>query len=158
MSIGRISYYIQQKKREKEPMSGKPFQPTAVDQHIGQRVQLRRIMMGLSQKDLAKICGVTFQQIQKYEAAGNRISASRLFELSTALDTPISFFFQGLPGYLPEPNRSGRITQRISEQQANDPLAKNETLQLIALYWKLPSDEQRKSIMNTLRNMHGGEE
>ena len=121
-------------------MSGKPFHPTAVDQHIGQRVQLRRIMMGLSQKDLAKICGVTFQQIQKYETAGNRISASRLFELSTALDTPISFFFQGLPGYLPEPNRSGRITQRISEQQANDPLAKNETLQLIALYWKLPSD------------------
>ena len=55
-------------------MSGKPFQPTAVDEHIGQRVQLRRVMMGLSQKDLAKICGETFQQIQKYERAGNRIS------------------------------------------------------------------------------------
>ena len=102
-------------------MSGKPFTPTAVDEHIGQRVQLRRVMMGLSQKDLAKICGVTFQQIQKYESAGNRISASRLFELSTALETPITFFFQGLPGYMPEPNRSGRIHARVSEQKPNDP-------------------------------------
>ncbi len=55
-------------------MSGKCFAPTAVDAHIGQRMQLRRTMMGLSQKDLAKICGVSFQQIQKYECAGNRIA------------------------------------------------------------------------------------
>ncbi len=134
-------------------MSGKPFQPTIVDEHIGQRVQLRRVMMGLSQKDLAKICGVTFQQIQKYESAGNRISASRLFELSNALNTPISFFFAGLPGYTPEPNRSGRITH-VAEQNSNDPLSKNESLQLINLYWKLPTDAQRKSIMDMLRAMN----
>ena len=66
-------------------MSGKPYSPTSTDEHIGQRMQLRRVMLGMSQKDLAKICGVTFQQIQKYESAGNRISASRLFELSVAL-------------------------------------------------------------------------
>lgn len=138
-------------------MSGKPFEPTAIDKHIGQRVQLRRVMMGLSQKDLAKICGVTFQQIQKYESAGNRISASRLFELSSALETPISFFFHGLPGYMPEPNRSGRITPRVSEQKSNDPLAKNESLQLINLYWKLPNDEQRATIMNMLRALNGVE-
>ena len=137
-------------------MSGKPFQPTSVDEHIGQRVQLRRVMMGLSQKDLAKICGVTFQQIQKYESAGNRISASRLFELSSALETPISFFFMGLPGYMPETNRSGKI-QRVSEQTANDPLAKNESLQLINLYWKLPNDEQRKTIMQMLKALNGME-
>ncbi|MBO8407658.1 MAG: helix-turn-helix transcriptional regulator [Proteobacteria bacterium] len=135
-------------------MSGKQFNSTAIDQHIGQRVQLRRTMMGLSQKDLAKICGVTFQQIQKYETAGNRIPASRLFELSAALETPITFFFQGLPGYMPEPNRSGRIT-RVSEQKADDPLAKNESLKLIQLYWKLPTDDQRRSIMNMLRALNG---
>lgn len=137
-------------------MSGKPFHPTAIDEHIGQRVQLRRVMMGLSQKDLAKICGVTFQQIQKYESAGNRISASRLFELSSALETPISFFFSGLPGYMPEHNRSGRI-QRVSEQKSNDPLSKNESLQLINLYWKLPNDDQRKTIMNMLKALNGME-
>ena len=75
---------------------------TSIDEHIGQRVQLRRVMMGMSQKDLARVCGVTFQQIQKYETAGNRIPASRLFELSTALDTPVAFFFMGLPGNVPE--------------------------------------------------------
>ena len=141
-------------------MSGKPFQPTAVDEHIGQRVQLRRVMMGLSQKDLAKICGVTFQQIQKYESAGNRISASRLFELSSAFVTPICFFFIGLPGYLPEPIRSCLIPQRVSELKSNDPLSinsKNESLQLINLYWKLPNDEQRKTIMDMLRALNGVE-
>lgn len=135
-------------------MSGKPFHPTAVDEHIGQRVQLRRLMMGLSQKDLAQICGVTFQQIQKYESAGNRISASRLFELSTALETPISFFFKGLPGYMPEPARNGRV-QRVAEQSADDPLAKNESLQLINLYWKLPNDAQRETIMKMLKALNG---
>lgn len=134
-------------------MSGKPFAPTAVDEHIGQRVQLRRMMMGLSQKDLAKICGVTFQQIQKYESAGNRISASRLFELSMALDTPVSFFFQGLPGNLPEPTRRGRI-MRVSEPQPDDPLAKNESLELIKLYWKLP-DDQRQMIMKMVKSLNG---
>jgi len=133
-------------------MSGKPFHPTSVDEHIGQRVQLRRTMMGLSQKDLAQICGVTFQQIQKYETAGNRISASRLFELSTALETPVSFFFAGLPGNMPE-TRSGKL--RVSEQKNNDPLSKNESLQLINLYWKLPNDEQRKLILQMLRSLNG---
>lgn len=137
-------------------MSGKPFTPTAVDEHIGQRVQLRRVMMGLSQKDLAKICGVTFQQIQKYESAGNRISASRLFELSTALETPVSFFFSGLPGNMPEPNRTGKIA-RVSEQKNDDPLSKNESLQLINLYWKLPNDNQRKIVMKMLKTLNGVE-
>ncbi len=135
-------------------MSGKPFTPTSVDEHIGQRVQLRRTMMGLSQKDLAKICGVTFQQIQKYETAGNRISASRLFDLSTALETPVSFFFAGLPGNFTSENRNGKYS-RVSEQSSNDPLSKNESLQLINLYWKLPNDDQRKMILKMLRSLNG---
>ena len=74
----------------------KIMNPNVIDEHIGQRMQLRRAMMGMSQKDLAKLCGVTFQQIQKYECAGNRIPASRLFELSVALQTPISFFLSAI--------------------------------------------------------------
>lgn len=137
-------------------MSGKNFTPTAVDEHIGQRMQLRRNMMGLSQKDLAKMCGVTFQQIQKYETAGNRISASRLFDVSTALETPVSFFFSGLPGNMPEETRSNRST-RVSEQKSDDPLGKNESLLLINLYWKLPNDEQRKMVMKMLKTLNGAE-
>lgn len=138
-------------------MSGRPFTPTSVDQHIGQRVQLRRVMMGLSQKDLAQICGVTFQQIQKYETAGNRISASRLFDLSVALETPVSFFFQGLPGNNLVEIRGGKSTGRVAESRPDDPLAKNESLSLINLYWKLPDDSQRKMVMKMLRTLNGME-
>ncbi|MBQ8255798.1 MAG: helix-turn-helix domain-containing protein [Alphaproteobacteria bacterium] len=140
-------------------MSGKPFTPSAIDEHIGQRMQLRRVMMGLSQKDLAKICGVTFQQIQKYECAGNRISASRLFELSAALETPVSFFFAGLPGHIEREPRNGRLFKgsRVRDQEENDPLAKNESLQLINLYWKLPTDSQRETVMKMLKALNGQE-
>lgn len=138
-------------------MSGKPFEPTAVDAHVGQRVQLRRMMMGLSQKDLAQICGVTFQQIQKYETAGNRISASRLFELSTALETPISFFFFGLPGYIEENQKSSKSATRVREPSKADPLGKNESLELINLYWKLPTDTQRELVMKMLKTLNGAD-
>ena len=60
-----------------------------VDQHIAQRLQLRRVMLGMTQSDLAKKCGVSFQQIQKYETANNRIPAARLFDLSQALETSV---------------------------------------------------------------------
>lgn len=129
---------------------------TSVDEHIGQRLQLRRVMLGLSQKDLANSCGVSFQQIQKYETAGNRISASRLFELSTILETPVSFFFMGLPGNTPEETRSGRRIH-VSDQGVDDPLAKNETLQLIRLYWHLPNDDQRNMILKMLKSLNGVE-
>ena len=138
-------------------MNDKATNPNAIDEHIGQRVQLRRVMLGMSQKDLAEKCGVTFQQIQKYETAFNRISASRLFELSSALDTPMSFFFMGLPGYVEPETRSGRPQRyRVRDQQSTeDPLSKAETLQLINLYWKLQSDEHRTMVMKMLRALNG---
>lgn len=136
-------------------MSGRAFVPTSIDEHIGQRVQLRRTMMGLSQKELAKSCGVTFQQIQKYETACNRISAARLFELSTALQTPVSFFFYGLPGNLQSEGDDPIRSCRVAEPAPDDPLGKNESLQLINLYWRLPGDEQRKMVMKVLKTLNG---
>ncbi|MBP3545217.1 MAG: helix-turn-helix domain-containing protein [Alphaproteobacteria bacterium] len=139
-------------------MSRRPFVTTATDEHIAQRMQLRRMMMGLSQKDLAQLCGVTFQQIQKYESAGNRISASRLFDLSVALQTPIEFFFHGLPGHIEREQRNGKLPKNyVSDQSADDPLSKNESLRLINLYWKLPSDKQRSIVMNLLQVLNGQE-
>lgn len=136
-------------------MTGRAFIPTSVDEHIGQRVQLRRTMMGLSQKELAKSCGITFQQIQKYETACNRISASRLFELSTALQTPVAFFFHGLPGNLQSEGDDPLRIYRVAEPSPDDPLGKNESLELINLYWKLPNDEQRKMVMKMLQSLNG---
>ena len=114
-------------------------------------------MLGLSQKDLADACGVTFQQVQKYETAGNRVSASRLFEIGRIMDTPVSFFFMGLPGNLPDETKTTRSqpVMRVCSQAADDPMGKNETLELIKLYWKLGDDSKREAIMNLLKTMNG---
>ena len=73
----------------------KDKKPNPVDIYVGGRLRLRRMMCGLSQEVLGEKVGVTFQQIQKYERGTNRIGASRLYEISEHLNTPISFFFQG---------------------------------------------------------------
>jgi transcriptional regulator with XRE-family HTH domain len=67
--------------------------PHPVDLHVGQRLRLRRSELGMSQGKLAEALGLTFQQVQKYERAANRIGASRLYELSRVLGVPIAYFF-----------------------------------------------------------------
>ena len=129
----------------------------SVDLHIGQRLQLRRVMLGMSQSDLAKRCGISFQQIQKYETGGNRIAASRLFDISQALETSVAFFFSGLPGNFPPETKAIR-SMRVSEPKEDDPLAKNESLQLVNLYWGLASDEQREMVMKMLKTLNGVKE
>ena len=138
-------------------MAGKSFVPTTIDQHIGKRMQLRRTMMGMSLKDLAQVCGVTFQQIQKYENADNRISASRLFEIGAAMQTPVSFFFVGLPGNMPDETKATR-SLHLHQPNEDDPLTRTESLELIRMYWKLPSDKQRAAIMQMLKSFSNSAE
>ena len=135
-------------------MSGKIYTPGIVDQHIGKRMQLRRTMLGMSLKDLAKICGVTFQQIQKYESADNRVSASRLFEIGTAMQTPVSFFFSGLPGNMPDETRATRSIH-LHQPENDDPMLRTETLELVRLYWRLNTDAQRAAFINLLKSTVG---
>lgn len=70
--------------------------PHPVDVHVGQRVRMRRNQIGMSQTNLADGLGITFQQVQKYERGSNRISTSKLYEIATALGTPITYFFEDL--------------------------------------------------------------
>ncbi len=70
--------------------------PHPVDIHVGQRVRSRRWMVGMTQQQLGETVGIKFQQIQKYETGANRVSASRLFDIAAALDTPVDFFFDGI--------------------------------------------------------------
>ncbi|MFI4950578.1 MAG: helix-turn-helix domain-containing protein [Caulobacterales bacterium] len=67
-----------------------------VDVVVGRRLKARRRLLGLSQKRLGNSCGVTFQQIQKYECAVTKLSANMLWKLACALDVEISYFFSGL--------------------------------------------------------------
>ena len=68
----------------------------AADHHVGARIRERRIMLGLSQQQLAQMIGVTYQQAHKYERGLNRISAGRLYEIAQVLGVPVSWFFDGL--------------------------------------------------------------
>lgn len=81
----------------------------AADHHVGSRIRERRVMMGLSQQQLAKMIGVTYQQAHKYERGLNRISAGRLFEIAQVLGVPVSWFFEGLA--------DGTETQEMSHRQ-----------------------------------------
>jgi transcriptional regulator with XRE-family HTH domain len=75
-----------------------PKAPNPTDLHVGERVRMFRVKSGISQTTLGEQLGITFQQIQKYERGTNRIGASRLQQISEALDVPIALLFEGLPG------------------------------------------------------------
>ena len=67
-----------------------------IDRHVGARIRERRIMLGLTQQQLADLIGVTYQQAHKYERGLNRVSAARLFQIARVLSVPVSHFFEGL--------------------------------------------------------------
>ena len=71
--------------------------PDPTDKHVGARVRMRRMMLSMSQEKLGDALGLTFQQVQKYEKGTNRIGASRLQHISSILQVPVSFFFEGGP-------------------------------------------------------------
>src|SRR5688572_2571155 len=71
--------------------------PNPTDKHVGARVRMRRMMLGMSQEKLGDALGLTFQQVQKYEKGANRIGASRLQQIAHILQVPVAFFFEGAP-------------------------------------------------------------
>ena len=73
-------------------------QPDPVDKHVGERLRMRRLTLGMSQEKLGDGLGVTFQQVQKYEKGSNRMGSSRLQQAANILQAPVTFFFEGAPG------------------------------------------------------------
>ncbi len=80
-----------------------------IDAQVGNRVRIRRMLIGMSQERLGDTLGLTFQQIQKYEKGINRIGAGRLFEIARILGVPIDYFYDGVSGGL---GRTGRRRRR----------------------------------------------
>ena len=75
--------------------------PNPIDRHVGSRVRMRRMLVGMSQEKLGEALGLTFQQVQKYEKGTNRIGIARLLQIAKALKTSVDSFFEGAPGSLP---------------------------------------------------------
>lgn len=120
------------------PPPSTPLSDEKIDLHIGRRIRRRRRLMGITLEGLAAATGVRFQQIQKYECAGNRVLASRLYGMAQALHVPVQYFFDGLPQE-PAPPANDR------EAAAEEFLTSNEeSREIVEAFAKLPARVRRK--------------
>ena len=126
--------------------------PDPTDTNVGARVRMRRLMLNMSQTDLANAVGVTFQQVQKYEKGTNRISASRLQQMSRVLQVPIAFFFEGLP------SDSSRSKEKRGEPSASDILnlfATSDGLTLARAFMQIKDRGLRLPIVHLVEELAG---
>jgi transcriptional regulator with XRE-family HTH domain len=126
--------------------------PNPMDIHVGSRVRLRRMVIGMSQEKLGEKMGLTFQQIQKYEKGTNRIGASRLFQLSLILDVPVQFFFEDAP--LSMTGRgpvAGGFAESKTEAFLLDFLNSRDGLELNRAFVKITDPKVRKRVVELVR-------
>jgi len=125
--------------------------PNPVDIVVGQRLRHRRTVLGWSQEQVGDSVGLTFQQVQKYERGANRIGASRLYELSLALDVPVSYFFDGAP------QEAKTKIQGFAEDAGvfthESTVEKREALELIRLFNSIPAGQARRRVISLVRSI-----
>ena len=128
--------------------------PNPIDKHVGSRVRMRRMMLGMSQEKLGDALGLTFQQVQKYEKGSNRIGASRLQQISLILQVPVSFFFEGAP---PPPGGETGFEDAPSPAYVTDFLATSDGLTLVKAFMRIPNSKLRRRIVELVEEMAGGD-
>jgi transcriptional regulator with XRE-family HTH domain len=136
--------------------------PDPVDIHVGSRLRMRRNLVGLSQEQLGKSLGLTFQQIQKYERGINRMGSSRLFQIAKTLSVPVAYFFEEIPTSMGVPSQPGFAdndqaplegTGSPEKQNDYDILRRRETLELVRAYYRIQDDKQRRKVYELIRSM-----
>ena len=115
--------------------------PHKVDIHVGQKLRQRRWLIGMTQQKLAELVGVKFQQIQKYETGANRVSASRLWDISEALEVPVAHFFEGMEGI---DDRTNDNSQDGATKAPADLLNDKEAMDLVRSYYAIPEHQRRR--------------
>ncbi|MCB1507449.1 MAG: helix-turn-helix transcriptional regulator [Hyphomicrobiaceae bacterium] len=128
-------------------MAGKKA-PNPVDVHVGNRVRMRRMMLGLSQEKLGEALGVTFQQVQKYEKGLNRIGAGRLQTIAQVLQVPVSFFYEDAPG---SDASAGSFAEGSSTSYVSDLLTTSEGLELTRAFLKVEDTKLRRRIVDLVK-------
>lgn len=119
--------------------------PNPIDRHVGQRVRMRRMALGMSQEKLAEGLGVTFQQLQKYEKGVNRIGSSRLHHLAERLQVTVSFFFEGLSTTGAE--ASSEVTSAVAF------LTSSDGLKLTTAFMSIKDANCRRSLVDMAQAM-----
>jgi transcriptional regulator with XRE-family HTH domain len=130
-----------------------PKAPGAIDRYVGSRMRVRRLEVGMSQEKLGEALGITFQQVQKYEKGTNRVSISRLHQIAQALETPVSYFYEGgteaarPKGAYADPELAGVMSEflKLSEGRA-----------LMRTFVGLTTG-QRRQVLELVRKLGGGE-
>jgi transcriptional regulator with XRE-family HTH domain len=126
--------------------------PNPIDIHVGNRVRMRRKMLGMSQEKLGDALGLTFQQVQKYEKGANRIGASRLQHISSILQVPIPFFFEGAPIL---PGQAYGLDDAPSPAYVSDFLATSDGLALTKAFTRIQDAKLRRRIVGLVEEIAG---
>jgi transcriptional regulator with XRE-family HTH domain len=130
--------------------------PNPIDRHVGSRVRMRRMMLGMSQEKLGDALGLTFQQVQKYEKGTNRIGASRLQQISHILQVPVAFFFEGAP-HVPGVSGPFEMDSAPSPAYVADFLATSDGLSLTKAFMRIPDAKLRRRIVDLVEQIAGEE-
>src|SRR5271154_852109 len=119
--------------------------PNPIDIHVGNRIRMRRLLLGMNQETLANALGLTFQQVQKYEGGANRVSASRLSAMADILTVPISFFFGDL--------RPDDAEISPEDRRWREYLQRPETIEFIRLYYAIPDPKIRRQFLDMAKTV-----
>jgi transcriptional regulator with XRE-family HTH domain len=126
--------------------------PNPTDKHVGSRVRMRRMMLGMSQEKLGNSLGLTFQQVQKYEKGTNRIGASRLQQISHTLQVPVAFFFEGAPAAATATRTDG-MAEAPSPAYVSDFLATSDGLALTKAFMRISYSKLRRHIVDLVEQI-----
>jgi transcriptional regulator with XRE-family HTH domain len=124
--------------------------PNPTDKHVGGRVRMRRMMLGMSQTELGNSIGLTFQQVQKYEKGTNRIGAGRLQQIARILKVPVGFFFEGSPR---EGGAASETDQAPLPSYVNDFLATSDGLALTKAFMQIKDANLRRRIVSLVQDI-----
>ena len=125
-----------------------------IDVHVGGRVRLRRMLVGMSQEKLGELLGLTFQQVQKYEKGANRIGAGRLYQIARFLDVPVQFFFDDMPQSA-APAKSSEVRQPDLAPLIMDYVTSVEGLQLNRHFFRIRDTRVRRCFLDLVKAMAG---
>lgn len=129
--------------------------PNPVDAHVGSRIRMRRMLIGMSQEKLGERLGLTFQQVQKYEKGSNRVSASRLYQMAKVLGVPVQYFFDDLPQSNGEETTAG--FSEGDQAVITNFLSSSEGLQLNRAFHEITDPTVRRRVVELVKSISGKE-
>jgi transcriptional regulator with XRE-family HTH domain len=127
--------------------------PKPTDKHVGARIRIRRLMLGMTQTTLGDAVSLTFQQIQKYGKGTNRVSASRKQQVARVLDVPMSFFFEGAPEAQVTGNRKRSTKGAVTPAYVTDFLSSREGQDIIKAFSRIKDRKLQRKIIDLAKEL-----